>query len=67
LLIAETRPAGLPPSFDFIDYLAQDPVFARELASFRPARSVARFRIYERVDSTAASAREEPRDSGPAR
>lgn len=49
LLIAETGPIGLPPSFDFIEYFSQDPAFARELALFRPVGSVANFRFFQRV------------------
>lgn len=49
LLIVETAPAGPSASFDFIDYLSREPDFARAMASFRFVRSVAGFRVYQRV------------------
>lgn len=49
LLIAEVAPWGLAPSLDFITYLSRDPLFARELSSFRVVREVAGFRFYQRV------------------
>ena len=49
LLIAEIEPAGLPSSFDFVEYLSRDPVFAHEMTAFRPVTSVANFRFYQRI------------------
>lgn len=49
LLIVQTGLVGLPPGFDFIEYLSRDPRFAHELGAFQPVRSEGKFRIYRRA------------------
>jgi hypothetical protein len=50
VLICEDNPEGLPPGFDFISYMAQEPAFAREVPHYSLVRTVGRFRIYRRRD-----------------
>ena len=49
LLIIEKHPDGMPPEFDFVEYLSSEPALARELGSYREVRSLTSFRLYQRV------------------
>lgn len=49
VLIVENAPEGMPPSFDFLEYLALDPAFRRELGRFQLVASVRGFRVYRRA------------------
>lgn len=49
LLVVEQRPDGLPEKFDYLEYFAQDPVVADELANFEMSGQVGKFKIFKRI------------------
>jgi hypothetical protein len=50
-LIVDTKPYGMPRSFDFIHYLSRDPIFAQELKSFKPTGKIGNFQFFKRVEA----------------
>lgn len=49
LIVVEQNPDGLPEQFDYIEYFAQDPLMAHELAKFEMVKQVEKFNILKRI------------------
>lgn len=48
IVIVDRQPIGMPPGFDFVTYLAQDPAFRRAFGVYREDRNVGGFTFFVR-------------------